>query len=131
MTHAARGELADAIRGRYSAVAGKDKRKILLEFIAATGYHEKSAIRILNSPVALKHRQTRQRTPLYDEAGSTNQPQSTVVVLRSWMNPVAKAPAFATRIVPGKTFADPRANPRILVLLPVLGHHRVLRIPSA
>jgi hypothetical protein len=68
MTRAARAELADAIRGRYSAVAGKDKRKILQEFIAATGYHEKSAIRILNGPVSLKHRQTRQRTPLYDEA---------------------------------------------------------------
>jgi hypothetical protein len=68
MTHAARAELADAIRGRYLAAAGKDKRKILHEFIAATGYHEKSAIRILNGPVAVKRRQTRQRTPLYDEA---------------------------------------------------------------
>jgi hypothetical protein len=68
MTHAARAELADAIRSRYSAATGKDKRKILHEFIAATGYHEKSAIRILNGPVAVKLRQTRQRTPLYDEA---------------------------------------------------------------
>jgi hypothetical protein len=68
MTHAARAELADAIRDRYLAVTGKDKRKILQEFMATTGYHEKSAIRILNNPAALKHRQTRQRTPLYDEA---------------------------------------------------------------
>jgi hypothetical protein len=68
MTRAARAELADAIRGRYAAAVGKDKRKILHEFIAATGYHEKSAIRILNGPVAVKLRQTRQRTPLYDEA---------------------------------------------------------------
>ena len=68
MTHAARAELADAIRSRYSAAAGRDKRKILDEFLAATGYHEKSAIRILNGPVAVKRRQTRQRTPLYDEA---------------------------------------------------------------
>jgi hypothetical protein len=68
MTHAARAELADAIRGRYSAAAVKDKRKILLEFIATTGYHEKSPIRILNSPAALNQRRTRQRTPLYDEA---------------------------------------------------------------
>jgi len=29
MTHAARAELADAIRSRYLAAAGKDKRKIL------------------------------------------------------------------------------------------------------
>lgn len=68
MTHAARTELADAIRSRYTAAAGKDKRKILQEFIASTGYHEKSAIRILNGPVAVKLRQTRRRTPLYDEA---------------------------------------------------------------
>ena len=38
MTHAARAELADAIRGRYVAAAVKDKRRILEEFIAATVY---------------------------------------------------------------------------------------------
>ncbi|BCH34932.1 transposase [Mesorhizobium sp. L-8-10] len=38
------------------------------EFIAATGYHEKSAIRVLNSHPEPKHRQTRQRLSLYDEA---------------------------------------------------------------
>ena len=48
MTHAMRMELANAIRGRYAAAASKDKRRILEEFIAATGYHDKSAIRILN-----------------------------------------------------------------------------------
>jgi len=68
MTRAARAELANAIRGRYCAAAVKDKRKILHEFLAATGYHEKSAIRILNAPPAVKLVQTRQRTPLYDEA---------------------------------------------------------------
>ncbi len=49
MTHTARAELADAIRARYTAATAKDKRRILDEFIAATGYHEKSAIRVLNS----------------------------------------------------------------------------------
>ena len=68
MTRAARAELADAIRSRYAAAAGKDKCQILREFIAATGYHEKSAIRVLNGSMAVKLRQTRQRTPLYDEA---------------------------------------------------------------
>jgi hypothetical protein len=68
MTSATRAALADAIRGRYAAVAGKDNRMILREFIVATGYHEKSAVRILNGPVAVKRRQTRRRTPLYDEA---------------------------------------------------------------
>ncbi len=68
MTHAMRTELADAIRGRYTAAANKDKRRILDEFVAATGYHEKSAIRVLNNPPEPKHRQTRERLSIYDEA---------------------------------------------------------------
>ena len=68
MTHAMRMELANAIRGRYVAAASKDKRRILEEFIAATGYHDKSAIRALNSPSKPKIRQTRRRPSLYDEA---------------------------------------------------------------
>src|ERR1700722_3420627 len=68
MTHAMRVELAGAIRGRYAAAPNKDKRRILEEFVAATGYHEKSAIRVLNTPPEPKRRQTRQRPSLYDEA---------------------------------------------------------------
>jgi hypothetical protein len=68
MTHAMRMELADAIRGRYAAAPNKDKRRILEEFIAATGYHEKSAIRVLNTSPEPKRRQTRRRPSLYDEA---------------------------------------------------------------
>jgi hypothetical protein len=68
MTHATRTELANAVRDRYVAATVKDKRKILEEFIAATGYHEKSAIRVLNSSPAPRRRQTRQRPSLYDEA---------------------------------------------------------------
>jgi hypothetical protein len=68
MTHAARGELANAIRPRYSAASGKVKRRILEEFIAASGYHEKSAIRVLNNVPAAKGRQKRQRPSLYDDA---------------------------------------------------------------
>ena len=68
MTHAMRMELADAIRDRYAATANKDKSRILEEFIAATGYHEKSAIRVLNASPELKRRQTRRRRSLYDEA---------------------------------------------------------------
>ena len=48
MTHTARTELANAIRRRYWSASGKQKRRILDEFIATTGYHEKSAIRVLN-----------------------------------------------------------------------------------
>jgi hypothetical protein len=68
MTVVARAELADAIRPRYAAAAAKEKGKILDQFIAATGYHEKSAIRILNSAPASKRSQSRQRASLYDEA---------------------------------------------------------------
>ena len=49
MTHTVRTELADAIRLRYRSATGKQKRRILDEFIASTGYHEKSAIRVLNA----------------------------------------------------------------------------------
>ena len=68
MTATARAEVSDAVRPRYAAAAAKDKRKILEQFIAATGYHEKSAIRILNTAPALKARQSRQRASVYDEA---------------------------------------------------------------
>lgn len=68
MTHAMRMELANAIRGRYVTAANKDKRRILDEFVAATGYHEKSAIRVLNTAPEPQRRQTRQRPTLYDEA---------------------------------------------------------------
>ena len=67
MTLRTRAELADAIRARYSVARGKDKRRILDEFIAATGYHEKSAIRVLNGSSS-KRPQTRRRPSLYDEA---------------------------------------------------------------
>ncbi|MGH8665502.1 MAG: hypothetical protein ACREUX_14665 [Burkholderiales bacterium] len=45
----ARRELADAVRSRYQSASGVNKRRILDEFIATTGYHEKSAIRVLNA----------------------------------------------------------------------------------
>src|SRR5580700_8058880 len=68
MTHAARVELANAIRSRYGAATGSAKRKILDEFIAASGYHEKSAIRVLNETHTAKERQKRMRPSLYDDA---------------------------------------------------------------
>ncbi|MEP7247192.1 MAG: transposase family protein, partial [Gammaproteobacteria bacterium] len=68
MTHSARAELTNAVRRRYSAATGIEKRKILDEFIAVTGYHEKSAIRALNAEPVIKRRQTRVRASLYDEA---------------------------------------------------------------
>ena len=58
MTHAARAELANAVRSRYTTATGSAKRKILDEFIAASGYHEKSAIRVLNATRTARERQT-------------------------------------------------------------------------
>jgi hypothetical protein len=68
MTHAARAELAEAIRLRYQSATGKQKRKILDEFVASTGYHDKSAISVLNGQPVTKGRQTRNRPSIYDEA---------------------------------------------------------------
>ena len=68
MTAGARAELTEVIRARYTGAAAKQKRKILEQFIAATGYHEKSAIRILNSAPGSKRRQSRQRRSIHDEA---------------------------------------------------------------
>lgn len=68
MTHAARAELTNAVRRRYGAASGAEKRKILDEFIAVTGYHAKSAIRALNAEPVVKARQTRLRPSMYDEA---------------------------------------------------------------
>jgi hypothetical protein len=61
MTHTVRAELAETIRLRYRSATYKQKRKILDEFVASTGYHEKSAIRVLNGQSAKKGRQTRNR----------------------------------------------------------------------
>jgi hypothetical protein len=68
MTHTARAELTDVVRRRYCAATGAEKRKILDEFVAVTGYHQKSAIRALNAEPIAKRRQTRVRASLYDEA---------------------------------------------------------------
>jgi transposase InsO family protein len=68
MTHVTRAELANAVRRRYHAATGEAKRRILDEFIATTGYHEKSAIRLLNQRPVVRARQTRRRPSLYDEA---------------------------------------------------------------
>ncbi len=44
----ARRELIDAVRARYRISSRAEKRLILREFSAITGYHRKSAIRVLN-----------------------------------------------------------------------------------
>jgi hypothetical protein len=69
ITLSARIELTRAIRDRYRAAAGEAKHQILTEFVAVSGYHPKSAIRILNRhDDGLRRPQTRDRPRLYDEA---------------------------------------------------------------
>jgi len=107
MTHTARAELANAIRRRYQAASGKEKHRILDEFIATTGYHEKSAIRVLNTQPAAMHRQTRRRPSLYDEAA-----RAALIVL--WE---------ASDRVCGK-----RLRSLLPILLPALERHGHLRL---
>ena len=67
MSLATRRELVRVISERYAASAQVERAKILDEFVAATGYHRKHAIRIL----AAKHRTTAAREPrlrVYDGA---------------------------------------------------------------
>ena len=51
---ATRQEMVGAIRVRYAGSSRVEKRRILDEFVAVTGYHRKSAIRVLTAtPEAL------------------------------------------------------------------------------
>ena len=47
MSHQSKKELLEVIRPRYLKATRKEKKQILDEFIAATGYHRKYAIRVL------------------------------------------------------------------------------------
>ncbi|MBI4311890.1 MAG: hypothetical protein HY681_08915 [Chloroflexi bacterium] len=41
---------AEAIRGRYRKADRKEKGRMLAEFAEVTGYHRKSAIRLIGKP---------------------------------------------------------------------------------
>ena len=110
MTHVARAELASRIRRRYQSATNKQKRKILDEFIAVTGYHPKAAIRVLNTEPPPRRRQTRVRPSLYDEAART-----AVIVL--WE---------ASDRVCGK-----RLRALLPILVPALGRHGHLKLDDA
>lgn len=63
MTREAIEQLAEAERERYRRAARKDKHSILEHFCAATGYHRKSAIRLLRArPSKASRRRGRPRT---------------------------------------------------------------------
>src|SRR5215207_7065169 len=69
MSLSARTELTVSLRTRYQQAKRPEKRKILDEFTAATGYHRKYAVSLLKGSVA-KHKRTkvRRRPRLYNEA---------------------------------------------------------------
>ena len=65
----ARRELIDAVRARYRISTRAEKRLILKEFSAITGYHRKSAIRVLNQVDGADAAVCRTVRPrVYDEA---------------------------------------------------------------
>jgi hypothetical protein len=77
LSGSARRELIVAVRGRYSTSAPSVKRTILREFVAISGYHRKSALRILNGDGCDSKSTTAQLRPrLYDDAF-----RSTLIVL--------------------------------------------------
>jgi hypothetical protein len=69
ITKAARNELAGAVRERYRAATGEERKRILSEFIAVSGYHPKYAIERLNGEASVpKPLQKRNRPRLYGQA---------------------------------------------------------------
>jgi hypothetical protein len=69
LTLATRRELTESVRLRYRAADAATKRQILTEFISVSGYHPKSAIRVLNDDTGAPDApRTRRRPCLYDEA---------------------------------------------------------------
>jgi hypothetical protein len=63
-----RHALVAAVRERYQAGGREEKTRILEEFIAISGYHRKSAIRLLNSPAAGSAPPRRTPRTVYDHA---------------------------------------------------------------
>jgi len=65
MTHASIRELVESWRPRYLGASRKEKSRILDEFVALTGYHRKSAIRLLRHGYRPKHLDRRGRPRVY------------------------------------------------------------------
>jgi Integrase core domain len=108
LTREARDELVGAVRSRYRAATCKEERKrMLTEFIAVTGYHPKSALRVLHQEASDRGPLTRRRPRLYDEAA-----RQALIVL--WE---------ASDRVCGK-----RLKPLLRTLLPAMERHGHLRL---
>jgi len=65
MTHASIAELVESWQPRYLKASRKEKTLILNEFVALTGYHRKSAIRLLRHGRKPKHLDRRGRPRIY------------------------------------------------------------------
>ena len=69
VTAQVRNELVAALRERYRAGSREQKSRILAEFVATSGYHRKSAIRLLNGDGDTdSHTAIRGRRRVYDDA---------------------------------------------------------------
>ena len=69
LTKTARHELVQAVRERYQTCSRDAKTRILEEFASVSGYHRKSAIRILNGVTCPdEDKRGRSRPRIYDEA---------------------------------------------------------------
>lgn len=65
MSHRSKQELSDALRIRYRRAKKIEKQHMLDEFVAATGYHRKYAIRIMKQTSLRKHAKKRGRRKIY------------------------------------------------------------------
>lgn len=111
ITSGARAELVRALRERYQTTSRAEKARILAEFCAVSGYHNKHAIRVLNAaedPIEPSSRRGRPR--LYDEAV-----RQALIVL--WE---------ASDRICGK-----RLKPLFGVLIPALERHRHIKLDPA
>jgi hypothetical protein len=68
---ATRAELLEAVRERYESARPAERRRILDEFTAVSGYHRKHAIRLLRLPAGSSAPDRRGRSPVYDAAVQT------------------------------------------------------------
>ena len=65
---AIRSELTEVVGQRYRVSPPAEKRRILDEFVALTGYHRKHALRLLNTPMASRTKTRKPRSRVYDDA---------------------------------------------------------------
>ena len=65
---ATRAELLEVVRERYASARPAERRLILDELVAVSGYHRKHAIRLLRRPGGVAAPDRRGRSPAYDAA---------------------------------------------------------------